>query len=188
VLINARTKEKTTMFKKRSLLVPASLIFIGLGVSTAGAAPPQPQCFILASIQGSWATVGAYGANVALGIGQRVIDASGVMTGVYVLNAPTVGDTTGARTVSNGTQAGTYTINCDGRGTVTRTTTSTLGGGTVVAGMDDFIVTGAEVKNGQLIATSLLDVQQTPSALVPGGIFLFRHYTRLPDRPGPTIP
>jgi hypothetical protein len=110
------------------------------------------------------------------------------MTGVYILNAPTVGDTNGARTVSNGTQAGTYTINCDGRGTVTRTTTSTLGGGMVVAGTDDFIITGAEVKNGQLIATSILDVQQTPSVLVPGGIFLFRNYTRLPDRPGPTVP
>ena len=170
------------MSNKKSWFVPA--ILMNLGVSAANAAAPQ--CYTLASIQGSWATVGTYGANVALGFGQRYIDANGVMTGVFILNAPTIGDTTGARTVSSGTQAGTYTITCDGRGSITRTTTSTLG--IVVNTIDDFVITGAEVKNGKLIATSILDAQQTPSGLVPGGIFLFRNYTRLPDRLGPTQP
>ncbi len=173
------------MLNKKSWLVPAALIITNC-LSASAANAENPACYSLASIQGSWATVATYGANVALGFGQRYIDANGVMTGVYVLNGPTVGDPNGARTVSNGTQAGTYTITCDGRGTITRTTTSSLG--IVVNTIDDFIVTGAVVKNGQLIATSILDVQQTPSALVAGGVFLFRNYTRLPDRPGPTQP
>jgi hypothetical protein len=102
------------------------------------------------------------------------------------LNAPTAGDANGARTISNGTQAGTYSINCDGTGTISRTTTSSLG--IVVTTVDNFTITGAVVKNGQFIATSLTDMQQIPSALIPGGLFLFRTYTRLPDRPGPTQP
>lgn len=179
------------MFDKKLRRLPTVLSLISfIGVFTAPAQTPEAkkvqQCFTLASIQGSWAVVATYGANVAIAFGQRTIDEKGVMTGVFVLNAPTAGDTTGARTVSTGTQAGTYTITCDGRGSITRTTTSSLG--IVVNTKDDFVVTGAEVKNGQLIATSLIDAQQTPSGLIPGGIFLFRHYTRLPDRPGPTQP
>jgi hypothetical protein len=67
---------------------------------------------------------------------------------------------------------------------VNRTTTSSLG--IVVTTVDNFAVTGAIVKDGQLIATSITDAQQIPSALVPGGIFLFRNYARLPDRTTPT--
>jgi len=42
------------------------------------------------------------------------------------------------------------------------------------------------VKDGQLIAMTITDAQQIPSGLVAGGIFLFRSYTRLPDRTAPT--
>jgi hypothetical protein len=35
--------------------------------------------------------------------------------------------------------------------------------------------------NGRLIPTALEDVQTTPSAIVAGGIFLTRSYTRRPD-------
>jgi hypothetical protein len=137
--------------------------------------------YTLASIQRSWAVVGTYGANVAKAFGHRSVDANGTMTGDFVLNALTTGSTTGERTVSTGQQAGTYIINCDGTGIINRTTTSLLG--IVVTTVDNFAITGAVVNNGQLIATELTDAQQIPSGLVPGGIFLTRVHTRLPDAP-----
>jgi hypothetical protein len=168
-----------------SKTLPATLmLFSCLGVSAAHA--ENPQCYTLASLQGSWAGDATYGANVAKAFGQRVVDANGNFNGVYVLNAPTPGDPNGARTISTGTQVGTFTINCDGTGTVSRTLTSSLG--VVTNQVDNFVITAAVVKNGQLIATAMADMQQTPSALVPGGIFLTRVFTRLPDRPGPTQP
>ena len=170
------------MFEK-SLFVAAALISISSSILNA---QDQTCPYTLASIQGSWAVVGTYGANVALALGQRSIDGNGNMAGTFVLNAPTSGSTTGERTISSGTQAGTYTVNCDGTGIVNRTTTSSLG--IVSTTMDNLLITGAVMKNGQLIATSMIDIQQIPSALIPGGIFLFRTYTRLPDPPGTTQP
>ncbi len=172
------------MSNKKSWFVPAVLIF--LGVSAANA--QNPACYTQASIQGSWAIVGTYGANIAIALGQRYIDPSGSLTGVYVLNAPTIGDPNGARTISTGTQAGTYTVNCDGTGIVNRTVTSSLG--IVTTTVDNFIITGlAVVKNVAICpATTNTDFQHTPSSLIAGGIFLYRTYTRLPDRPGPTQP
>ena len=170
------------MFNKKSLFVTAALIF--LGVSAANA--ENPPCFTVASLQGSWAGIATYGANVAIAFGQRYIDGNGNMTGVYVLNGPTAGSTTGDRTVSTGTQAGTYAVNCDGTGTVTRVLTSSLG--VTSNQVDNFVITAATVKNGQFIATAIVDAQQTPSTLVAGGIFVTRVLSRLPDRPGPTQP
>jgi hypothetical protein len=40
------------------------------------------------------------------------------------------------------------------------------------------------VKDGQLIATAIDDAQETPSSIVPGGVFLIRHLTRRPDGGG----
>jgi hypothetical protein len=47
--------------------------------------------------------------------------------------------------------------------------------------VDDFIITAAIVLGGQLVATSIADAVETPSAIVAGGIFLTRIQTRLPD-------
>jgi hypothetical protein len=182
---NKNQGREKIVFNIKRLFVPAALISVSfLGVSAVNA--QNPACYTQASIQGSWAIVGTYGSNIAIAIGQRYIDASGNLTGVYVLNAPTIGDPNGARTISTGTQAGTYTVNCDGTGVVNRTVTSSLG--IVTTTVDNFMITGAVVINGQFIATTITDVQQTPSSLIAGGIFLFRTYTRLPDRPGPTQP
>ena len=169
----------------KSIFVPAALLSVSvLGIPAAYA--ENPSCYTLASLQGSWALVATYGANVAVAFGERVIDANGNLSGVYVLNAPVVGDPNGARAISTGTQVGTVSVNCDGTGTVTRVLTSSTG--VVTNQVDNFIITGAIMKKGQLIATSLADAVQTPSALVPGGIFVTRVHTRLPDRPGPTQP
>jgi hypothetical protein len=173
------------VFNMKSFVVPAALVFASiLGTSTAKA--ENPACYTLASLQGSWSVVATYGANVAIALGQRYLDGGGNLTGVFTLNAPVVGDPNGARVISTGTQAGTTNVNCDGSGTFNRVLTSSLG--IVTNQVDNFIITAGVVKNGQLIATSIADAVQTPSALVPGGIFVTRVHTRLPDRPGPTQP
>jgi hypothetical protein len=167
------------------LIVPAVLSSIYLaGIPEAHA--ENPACYTVASIQGSWALVGTYGANVALTFAARVVDANGNFSSVYTLNAPTAGSTTGERTISTGNQTGTYTVNCDGTGTIARVQTAASGAITDV--VDDFIITAAVVKNGVFIATAIVDATRTPSGIVPGGIFVTRVHTRLPDRPGPTQP
>ena len=50
--------------------------------------------------------------------------------------------------------------------------------------IDDFIITMAIVRDGELTATEFSDTQTVPSILVSGGIFLTRVDTRVPDRPG----
>jgi hypothetical protein len=75
---------------------------------------------------------------------------------------------------------GTYTVNCDGTGVFTRTLTAS--NGVTTTQTDDFVITKATMQeDGRLIATALEDAQRTPSAIVAGGIFLTRSYTRRPD-------
>lgn len=175
-----KTKMKSNFTNKR-LLFPAALIFSSTLLAPAANAQ-DPMCpYTQASIQGTWGVVGTYGANIAKAFGHRTVDASGVMTGDFVLNAPKTDSTTGERTISTGLQAGTYIIKCDGTGVINRTTTSSLG--IVVVTVDNFAVTNAIVQDGKLIATELVDAQQIPSGLVPGGVFLTRVHTRLPDVP-----
>ena len=170
------------MQSKKSWGIPAVLISLSvLGAGTAGAA--EPLCYTLASLQGTWTSITEYGAKVGVAYAKRTIDENGNMTGVFVQNQPVVGDATGARLMSNGTAKGVYKINCDGTGTITRTVTSSLG--VVTFPVDDFIVTKAIVKRKKLVATEILDAQRTPSALVPGGVFVTRIHTRVPDRPEP---
>ena len=174
------------MLNLKHYFIPSTLLFVTiLGAATANA--ENPMCYTLASLQGSWGGRTIYGAGTqAESIGQQFIDASGNLNRSYFLNAPVIGDPSGARTISTGTQTGTYTINCDGSGTITRVNTNSSG--VVVTQIDNFFITAAEIKNGQFVATALIDAQQTPSALVPGGVFVFRLWTRLADRPGPTQP
>lgn len=166
------------MFNRRSLFVPATLVSFGLlGMSAAQA--DDTDCYTNASIKGNYAIVATYSANVALALGVRHFDGEGNLTGTFTLNAPVVGSPTGARTIITGTQKGTYTVNCDGTGTITRTLTSSTG--VVTTQTDNFLITKATERDGHLLATGLEDMQQTPSALVPGGLFVIRSYTRRPD-------
>src|ERR1035438_4416176 len=61
------------MFNKKRLFVPAALILAGLiGVSKANA--QDPTCpYTLASLQGSYAVIVNYGANVAIGLQTQVL-------------------------------------------------------------------------------------------------------------------
>jgi hypothetical protein len=165
------------MFNKKSLTVPVALVSLGLlGMSAAQA--DDTHCYTNASIKGSYALVTSYSVD-ALALGLRYFDGEGNMTGTFTLNEPVAGSPTGAREIVTGTQVGTYTVNCDGTGTITRTLTSSTG--VVSQAMDNFLITKATRRDGHLLATALEDMQQTPSALVPGGTFVFRSYTRRPD-------
>ena len=170
------------MFRKKSLFVPAALILAAfLGVSAANA--QNPACpYTLASLQGSYGIVSTYGANVAMGLATRSYDGNGNLTGTFTVNQPTAGSTTGARTIVTGTHAGTYTVNCNGTGTISKLTTAN---GTTNASVDDFVITTAvRSLGGQgnvMVATTIAEAQQIPSTVVPGGVFLTRIETRLAD-------
>jgi hypothetical protein len=84
------------------------------------------------------------------------LGAIGNLTGTFIVNEPTAGSTTGARTIVTGTQAGTYTVNGDGTGVFTRVLTVN---GVVTNQMDDFVITGAIVKDDHLVATAIVDAQ-----------------------------
>ena len=167
------------MFNRKSLLVPTALVLSGfLGVSAAKA-DEDPDCYTAASLKGTYSVIGTYGANVAIALGLRHFDGKGNLTATFTLNEPTPGSSTGGRTIITGTQVGTYTVNCDGTGVFTRLLTAS--NGVTATQMDDFVITRASAKDDRFLATALQDVQRTPSAIVAGGIFLTRSYTRLPD-------
>ncbi len=173
------------MFHKNSWCVPAALILSSvLGASVAQAAPPTA-CYTLASLQGSYAVIVNYGANVALGMQAEYLDGTGNLTRTGVLNQPVAGSATGARTVGTVSATGTYTVNCDGTGTITRIVTRP--DGSTASAVDDFMATGATLtllgaKGWQFLATTIVDAQQDPSVILPGGVFVTRIHTRLPDR------
>ena len=163
------------------------IVFGILGASNADA--QSKFCYTLASLNGNWTVIGTYGAHVAIALGKRYFDGNGNMTGTFIVNEPKAGSTTGERTIVTGTQKGTYTVNCDGTGVLTRILA--LADGTSTSQADDFVITEAVLKYSYdpiAIATGMVDAQRTPSTIIPGGIFLTRTYTRLPDGPGSSQP
>ena len=167
------------MSNRRSLFASAALVSFGLLGASVAKADGDTHCYTLASLKGTYAVVATYSANVALAIATRHFDGEGNLSGTFTVNAPVVGSTTGARTIITGTQVGTYSVNCNGTGIFTRTLTSSTG--VVTTQTDDFVITRAIERDGQLLAMALEDAQRTPSALVPGGLFVIRSYTRRPD-------
>lgn len=154
--------------------------FLLTAAAAAAQAPtPTPTCYTLESLEGSFAVIGSYGSNLAIALGIRYHDAYGKFKSTFINNQPATGSTTGARMLVNGINAGTYAINCDGSGVVTRV--ATLADGTTIPAFDDFVVTKGEMRNGKLIANEIVDAQRIPSGSVPGGVFLSRKYTRRPN-------
>jgi hypothetical protein len=171
------SRRQKMMCMNKSSFVPIGLIFAGLLGTSAANAQIQP-CYTLASLQGSYAVIGNYGANVAIALGTRSYDGNGNLAGTFVVNEPTAGSATGARTIVTGTQAGTYTVNCNGTGKFNRVVTTNTG--VTAIQVDDFVITGAIQQGLQLVATAIADAAEVPSAIVAGGIFLSRTQTRLP--------
>jgi hypothetical protein len=165
------------MLTRRTACLALALKFMLVTGAVCSAAQERETCFTLASLKGSYSIVGTYGANIAIALAKRYVDADGNLTGTFLVNEPTSGSTTGARTIVTGTQAGTVSVNCDGTGVVTRVLTV---GGVQTTQMDDFIITEAKTIDGELIATTIVDATRTPSAIVAGGVFLRRTWTRVP--------
>jgi len=168
------------MLRKVNFVVVLCLVF--LCATTANAQDQDHQeCYTPASLQGSYAIIGHYGDHLAIALAEGQFDGKGNFKSTFIVNEPDPTSTTGARKVVSGSQTGTYTINCDGTGVLTRIVTLSNGQtGTVVS---DFIITKAVRSRPEvLIATALEDAQRTPSFIVPGGVFLTRTYTRLPGR------
>ena len=163
---------------KQRLLVSIALVVFFPWVTAATA--EDADCYTVASVHGTYAFIGTYDSHVAISLGLRHFDGNGNMTGTSIINEPTPGSTTGARTILTTTQVGTYTINCDGTGVITRTIT--VSNGVVVTQIDDLLITAAVVKHDHLLATAMSDAQRVPSAVVPGGVLLTRSYTRRPDQ------
>ena len=160
--------------KDPSVIVPG-----GIFLTRTHTLRPTGACYTLESLQGSYGVVINYGANVAAGIQAESLDGKGNLTRTGVNNQPIVGSPTGLRTVAPVTSVGTYTVNCDGTGTINRIVTRA--DGTTAAAADDFLVTEAVERNGRLTATAIFDIQKDPSVIVPGGIFLVRTHTLRSD-------
>ncbi len=162
------------MFNKKLWLVASALTLTAFfGASAVNAQP----CFTLASLQGTYAIIGDYGAHQAIALGIRNLDGRGNLTGTFTVNEPTAGSSTGERTIVTGTQTGTYTVNCNGTGVITRVLTVN---GVQTTQEDDFVITGATFGDWELVAKTIVDAQRTPSTIVAGGIFLTRTWTREP--------
>jgi hypothetical protein len=168
------------MLRFRSLFTATAICAVFLGTVRANADDQGQQCYTVASLRGSYTIIGHYGANLAIGLVRATLDGKGNFSSTFIVNEPDPASTTGDRKLVSGSQTGTYTINCDGTGVITRVVTLSGGGtGTVVA---DLVITRAvRSEGGRLIATEVVDAQRTPSFIVPGGVFLTRTYTRLPD-------
>lgn len=164
----------------RNKCLVATVVLSSLFGVSAASGDERPECYTVASVRGSWSVIGTFGANVAKSLGVRDVDENGNFTGIFVLNAPTTGSTTGQRTITTGTQTGFFTVNCDGTGTITRIVTAS--NGTTANQIDDFVITGSMERGEKLFATSISEAQRPPSALVPGGIFVTRVHTRVHDR------
>lgn len=162
----------------RTILAGAAAIWLAMGAVDARA--DDAHCYTLASLKGTYAVVGTYGANVAIALAVRHFDGQGNLSGTFTVNEPDPASSTGGRKIVTGTQSGTYTVNCDGTGVFTRTLTTSTG--VVTVQYDDFVITQAKKSDDdQLLATALADAQRTPSTIVAGGIFLTRVYSRRPD-------
>ena len=177
-------KEIKTMLSKKIWLVASAFtlaVFFGVSVANAVDAPCR---YTLASLQGKYAIVVTYLPTfAAMAIGTRSYDGAGNMTGAFIVNGPTPGSTTGARTITPGTQVGTYTVNCDGTGVIRRTVT--LATGQTETFVDDFVTTAAvPTWGGVIIATTITDVAENPTTAgaAPAGLYQTRVQTRLPNQ------
>ena len=94
-------------------------------VGVSAAQDDAPRCYTQASLKGNYATIGTYGANVALALGVRYYDGKGNFTQTFIVNEPDPASTTGGRKIVTGnTNVGAYTVNCDGTGVAHKTTSN----------------------------------------------------------------
>jgi hypothetical protein len=140
---------------------------------------PSAHTYSLASLQGDYAVLNHYGANLALGIGTEQFDGNGKCKGSLLLNRPT---STGARELVALTSTGTYTVNQDGTGTISLEVT--LPDGSIKTATEDFVITRSELIRGVLVGTAISDEQREPSLVLGNGVFVTQNFTRRWEEPG----
>jgi len=144
-------------------------------------------CYTQESLQGSYAVSVMYGPNLALGLQPETLDGKGNLSRSGINNQPTTGSTTGERTVGTVTSKGTYTVNCNGSGNITRLVTRP--DGTTATAVDDFLVIEAVENDGKLLATTIVDVQAGPALVGPTATMVVRtHRLRPPQTTNGTTP
>jgi hypothetical protein len=129
--------------------------------------------FHLGSLEGDYAVVNHYGANLALGIGTEHFDGNGQLRGTLLLNRPT---SVGTRELVALTSTGTYTVNEDGTGTMVLAVT--LPDGSIKTATEDFVITRAVWIRGRTVAVEIMDEQREQSLVLGSGVFVTQTYTR----------
>jgi hypothetical protein len=158
--------------EKRRRYIPIAIAVVGLiwtlpqaalGEEDAAGMPEHHLGYTVQSLRGNYAAVATYGGNAARALGVQVLDGAGNLKGSAIVNQP---GPDGTRKVVSITFTGTYTVNGDG---------------TVADATEDFVITKAKLRNRVLIATEVIDAQEQPSTVIPGGVFVTHTYTRRPE-------
>ena len=129
--------------------------------------------FSVATVCGDYGAIATYGANVARALGYEVMDGRGNLRGAATVNQPGPSATT--RSISQIGISGTYTVDANGRGSMSLVIALPGGGtGNVV---EDFVITKTKMINGVLIATEIEDMQEVPSAVIDDSSLVIHTYT-----------
>jgi hypothetical protein len=166
----------------KSRWMPAALLLAALATSCAIAAQGEEdrqgrrQRYSVASLHGDYAAVATYGANVAQALGTQYLDGRGGVRGSALVNQPGAQN---SRQLSRISFSGTYVVNSNGTGALYLTLA--LPGGKTAEAVEDFVITRARVIEGVPTATEIVDAQEEPSQVIPGGVFVTHTYTRRPE-------
>jgi hypothetical protein len=148
--------------RKFSILLAITLM---LGATLLNAAPKPDGGFDLASLNGKYGSRETGDGHISAGLGIVTYDGEGNTTRKFTVNAP---DGAGGRQILIFTAVGTYSVNGDGTGVATYTTTLP-GGGTTTTNFD-FVITGAASAwppgKHQLLATEVSTAQREAGVTV----------------------
>jgi hypothetical protein len=158
---------------KASHIVLAVLLLLPAvaGQHVPVAAQERSDDWSVASLNGEYALVGTYGANVARLIGTFVVDGQGNFSGSARVNLPAGGQ----RVLVPITFSGSYIVEADGTGTTFGTTV--LPNGTRLPSTTDFVITKSTRVRGVRVATEIASAQRELSVVV-GGEFITYTSTR----------
>jgi len=162
--------------------VPSASVPGGIFLTRKHTRRPDTQtagCYSLESLQGTYAVIVNYDVNAAMALQREYLDGEGNLWRTGPNNQPVAGSPTGQRTIGQVTSAGTYTVECSGRGTITRVVTRP--DGTKATAMDDFLIIKAVETGGRLRATTIIDAQRDPALVGPNPAFVTRTHTLLAD-------
>jgi hypothetical protein len=154
-------------------VLATSSVMGALGQEDGQGRPPR---YSVASLHGDYAAVATYGANVAQALGTQYLDGRGGVRGSALVNQP---GAQGSRQLSRISFKGTYVVNSNGTGALYLTLA--LPGGKTAKAVEDFVITRASVMDGVPTATEIVDAQEEPSQVIPGGVFVTHTYTRRPE-------